>query len=33
VEKVRALKVGDGLDPQVQIGPLIDEEALAKARD
>jgi len=33
VEKVRALKVGDGLDPQVQIGPLIDEEALAKASE
>jgi succinate-semialdehyde dehydrogenase/glutarate-semialdehyde dehydrogenase len=23
--------VGDGLDPQTQIGPLIDEEAVAKA--
>jgi succinate-semialdehyde dehydrogenase/glutarate-semialdehyde dehydrogenase len=31
VEKVRALKVGDGLEPQVQVGPLIDEEAVAKA--
>ena len=33
VEKVRALKVGDGLDPQMQIGALIDEEALAKASE
>ncbi len=31
VEKVRALKVGEGIDPQVQIGALIDEEAVAKA--
>ena len=31
VEKVRNFKVGDGLDPKVQIGPLIDEEALNKA--
>ncbi len=30
-EKTKALKVGDGLDPQVQIGPLIDEDAMAKA--
>src|SRR5436309_7226107 len=28
VEKVRALEVGDGLDPDVQIGPLIDEQAM-----
>jgi succinate-semialdehyde dehydrogenase/glutarate-semialdehyde dehydrogenase len=32
-EKVKALNVGDGIDPQVQIGPLIDEEALAKAAE
>jgi succinate-semialdehyde dehydrogenase/glutarate-semialdehyde dehydrogenase len=31
VEKVRALKVGEGLDPEVQVGPLIDEEAVARA--
>ena len=30
-EKVKALNVGDGVDPQVQVGPLIDEEAVAKA--
>lgn len=32
-EKVKSLNVGDGVDPQVQIGPLIDEEALAKAAE
>src|SRR5207244_841818 len=31
VERVKALRVGDGLEPGVQIGPLIDEEAVAKA--
>ena len=31
VEKVRSLKVGEGLDPEVQVGPLIDEEAVARA--
>src|ERR1051326_6169338 len=31
VEKTRALKVGDGLDPASQIGALIDAEAVAKA--
>jgi succinate-semialdehyde dehydrogenase / glutarate-semialdehyde dehydrogenase len=31
VEKTSALKVGDGLEPDVQIGPLIDENALKKA--
>jgi succinate-semialdehyde dehydrogenase/glutarate-semialdehyde dehydrogenase len=31
VEKVRALKVGEGIDPEVQVGALIDEEAVAKA--
>ncbi len=33
VEKTRALKVGDGLDPNSQIGALIDEAALAKAEE
>ena len=32
-EKVKALEVGDGVDPQVQIGPLIDEDALVKAAE
>jgi succinate-semialdehyde dehydrogenase/glutarate-semialdehyde dehydrogenase len=31
VAKTKALKVGDGLDEGIQIGPLIDKEALAKA--
>lgn len=31
VEKTRALKVGDGLDPRSQVGALIDSEAVAKA--
>jgi succinate-semialdehyde dehydrogenase/glutarate-semialdehyde dehydrogenase len=30
-EKTRALKVGDGLEPKSQVGPLIDKEALARA--
>jgi succinate-semialdehyde dehydrogenase / glutarate-semialdehyde dehydrogenase len=30
-EKTRALKVGDGLEPDVQIGPLIDGNAVKKA--
>ncbi|KAA3451444.1 succinate-semialdehyde dehydrogenase (NADP(+)) [Mesorhizobium sp. SARCC-RB16n] len=30
VEKVRRLSVGDGFDPAVAIGPLIDRHALAK---
>jgi len=30
-ERVKSLKVGNGLDPQTQIGPLIDEAALARA--
>lgn len=29
--KARAMKVGDGLQPDVQVGPLINEEGLAKA--
>jgi succinate-semialdehyde dehydrogenase/glutarate-semialdehyde dehydrogenase len=33
VEKTKALKVGDGLEPEVQIGPLIDENALAKSAE
>lgn len=32
-EQTRALKVGDGLDPNSQIGPLIDLEAVAKAKE
>jgi succinate-semialdehyde dehydrogenase/glutarate-semialdehyde dehydrogenase len=31
VARTRALKVGDGLEPGVQIGPLIDEDGLGKA--
>ncbi len=31
VAKVRTLKIGDGLEPDVQIGALIDEAAVAKA--
>jgi succinate-semialdehyde dehydrogenase/glutarate-semialdehyde dehydrogenase len=31
VEKAAALKVGDGLEPEVQIGPMIDEKAVEKA--
>ncbi|RUW73052.1 aldehyde dehydrogenase family protein, partial [Mesorhizobium sp. M1E.F.Ca.ET.063.01.1.1] len=30
VEKVRQLSVGDGFEPYVAIGPLIDRQALAK---
>ncbi|WP_027038663.1 NAD-dependent succinate-semialdehyde dehydrogenase [Mesorhizobium ciceri] len=30
VEKVRRLSVGDGFDPAVAVGPLIDKRALAK---
>ncbi len=29
--KMKAMKVGDGLEPGVEIGPLIDEAGLAKA--
>lgn len=32
-EKVRALKVGEGLDPESQIGPLFDAESVAKAHE
>jgi succinate-semialdehyde dehydrogenase / glutarate-semialdehyde dehydrogenase len=31
VAKARALKVGDGLEPGVDIGPLFDEAGVAKA--
>jgi succinate-semialdehyde dehydrogenase/glutarate-semialdehyde dehydrogenase len=31
VDRVRTLKVGDGLEPETQVGPLIDDEAVAKA--
>jgi succinate-semialdehyde dehydrogenase/glutarate-semialdehyde dehydrogenase len=31
VEQTRALKVGGGLEPGIEIGPLIDAEAVAKA--
>ena len=30
VERVRGLKVADGFDPDVNVGPLIDEQALGK---
>lgn len=30
-EKVRELKVGGGLEPDVQVGPLLDEASLARA--
>jgi succinate-semialdehyde dehydrogenase/glutarate-semialdehyde dehydrogenase len=33
VEKVHSLKVGEGLDPQTQVGALIDEAAVAKASE
>ncbi len=32
-ERVRRMKIGDGMEPGVNIGPLIDEAALAKAED
>jgi succinate-semialdehyde dehydrogenase/glutarate-semialdehyde dehydrogenase len=32
-EKVKALQMGDGVDPQSQIGPLIDEAAVARATE
>ncbi|MCA0149369.1 NAD-dependent succinate-semialdehyde dehydrogenase [Rossellomorea vietnamensis] len=32
VEKVKALKVGNGLEEGVDIGPLIDEDAIEKVR-
>lgn len=31
VERTRALKVGDGLTADVDVGPLVDEEAVTKA--
>jgi succinate-semialdehyde dehydrogenase/glutarate-semialdehyde dehydrogenase len=30
---MKALKVGDGFDPDVSIGPLIDEKAVTKAEE
>jgi succinate-semialdehyde dehydrogenase / glutarate-semialdehyde dehydrogenase len=33
VEKVKALKVGNGLEADVTIGPLIDQKAIDKATD
>lgn len=33
VEKAKALKVGDGLEPDVQIGAMIDENAVKKAAE
>jgi succinate-semialdehyde dehydrogenase/glutarate-semialdehyde dehydrogenase len=32
VDRVRKLKVGNGLDPDTQIGPLINDAAVAKVR-
>jgi succinate-semialdehyde dehydrogenase/glutarate-semialdehyde dehydrogenase len=32
-ERVAALKVGDGADPQTDVGPLIDEAAVAKVNE
>lgn len=31
-EKVAELRVGNGLDPDVQIGPLVDDQGLAKVK-
>jgi succinate-semialdehyde dehydrogenase/glutarate-semialdehyde dehydrogenase len=31
VEKAKAMKIGEGLEPEVQIGPLIDDKAMQKA--
>jgi len=33
VSRMKGLKVGEGLDPEVAIGPLIDAKALAKAEE
>ncbi len=33
VERVRRLKVGNGMEPGVAIGPLIDEKAVAKVEE
>src|SRR5579862_8920777 len=32
VQRVQGLKVGNGIEPKVEIGPLIDEEAIKKAQ-
>lgn len=31
VEETKAMKVGSGLDPESEVGPLIDEDAVARA--
>jgi succinate-semialdehyde dehydrogenase/glutarate-semialdehyde dehydrogenase len=33
VEKTKALKVGDGLQPGIDVGPLVDQDGLRKALD
>ena len=33
VERARAIRVGDGLDPAIQMGPLINRDALNKVND
>lgn len=33
VERTKELKIGDGLDPKCQIGPLISEAAVARVRE
>jgi succinate-semialdehyde dehydrogenase/glutarate-semialdehyde dehydrogenase len=33
VERVRTLRVGNGLEPDVQLGPLIDDAAVAKVEE
>ena len=32
-QAVSKLQIGDGLQPNVTIGPLIDEKAIAKAQE
>lgn len=33
VEKVQALKVGNSLDPNVQVGPLVSQDSIAKVEE
>ncbi len=33
VEKIRKLRIGDGLDPQTDIGPLVNQKALNKTKE
>jgi alpha-ketoglutaric semialdehyde dehydrogenase len=33
VEKIRKLRIGDGLDPQTDIGPLVNQKALIKTKE